>query len=175
MGQTANLGLPTIDNVELSGSLPDNWQALANGVNAAMGILDTIYSQGAPYAVKKTIVSSTIKAATPTDVTTASDDMLIEQIVMETDSVGLAGGTNFELLNNNANGVTGIFLSQAISGLGANVNVLGTSAGVAAMKPFVLEKGKKIQVQCTASDCTGPGVITLAIYGRRMGPASALS
>ena len=132
-------------------------------------VTDTPFSAGQPFALKKTVVSNTIKAATATAILTASDDELIEQIIMETDGTGLAGGTNFSILNDNATGAATV-LAQAISGLGVNANILGTSAGVTALKRFMLESGKHLLVQCSGVDCTGNGVITLVIYGRRMGP-----
>ncbi len=78
----------------------------------------------------------------------------------------MAGGTDFELQTNDADGAA-VFLSTAISGLGANATVSLDDATVT-KQATVLESGKAITAVSTVANCTGAGVVKIAIQFERM-------
>lgn len=111
---------------------------------------------------KVAITSSAIKTATSIDLTSvASGEFLIRDIILKTDSTGLAGGTNLQIKTTNSAGLVNV-LVEAVSNLGANKTVNMDTASVTKQKT-VLESGSKIQLNCTAADCTGAGIIYVYI------------
>lgn len=118
--------------------------------------------------VKKGVVSSTI-LQTGVDLSVASigGELAIEDFILKTNGTGLAAATNLNLLTNNANGVL-IFGVTAVSGLGANKTINMANASVTANGRTVLELGKKLQLSCTAADCTGAGTVDVYIKLRRI-------
>ena len=164
-GGTA-LGAPLADSKSLVDAL---------GVNgtAVTGVLTT--QPGSVFWVKKTLTSSDIKFQSAIDVTGVSSGgaLAIRDVILQTDSTGIATGTNFQLLTNNTKGVL-IFLSQAISGLGANATVTLVDAATT-KKPTVLETGKKIQVQNTIADSTGGGTVDVYIRFERLAAGATVA
>lgn len=138
---------------------------------------DNVSSQaaGTIFAVKKTLTSSAIVQA-GVDVTGVSSGGNIEilDIHMMTDGTGLAGGTNFEVRNNNAKGAALVF-AETVANLGANKSERLGSGSATAGQPFVLESGKKITADSTAADCTGSGTIDLYIVCRRLADGASLA
>lgn len=137
-------------------------------------------SAGNVFYRKITVTSSSLKSATATDISqTATGDLAILEMIVKTDATGLAGGTNFQILSNNAKGVANI-LVETISNLGANsTKVLRVGSAAAdtttadgtpsvTSLPTVLEAGKKLQVQNTASNGTGAGTIDIYIKFERV-------
>lgn len=137
-------------------------------------------SAGATFWRKITVTSSSIKTATKLAISTAATgDLAILQVIVKTDSTGLAGGTNFQLLSSNAKGVANI-LVETIANLGANTQKV-LSAGNADTDTTtsdatpsvtsligVLEAGKVLQVQNSASDGTGAGTIDIYVKFERV-------
>jgi len=130
---------------------------------------------GTRFWVKKTLTSSGILASAASDVTGVSSggDLKINDVIVKTDSTGLAAGTNFELKTNNAKGLLNFFVT-AVSGLGATKTIDLANASVTKIKT-VLESGKKIQVQSTAADCTGDGTIDVWIEFERIAAGATVA
>lgn len=138
-----------------------------------------VKSAGQRFWVGATITSSTL-TTTAQDFTTVSTGRLyIRNVLVKTDSTGLAGATNFELLSNNAKGVANIFV-ETVANLGANVTKCITDGAIQAETttsdahptvtalPTVLETGKKIQFDGTAAPGTGAGTIDVFIEFERI-------
>lgn len=122
---------------------------------------------GTSFWIYKQLTSSGIgtSAADLTGVSSGGK-LCIKQIILKTDSTGLATGTNLVIQSNNANGLATI-LSQAISGLGGNKTVTLLDAGTTKV-PTILELGKKLQYLCTGSACTGSGKVDVYIECERL-------
>ncbi len=137
-------------------------------------------SPGSEFWRKINVTSSSIKTATATDISVAATgDLAIRQIIVMTDATGLAGGTNFQILSNNAFGVANI-LVETVANLGANKQVVLSGNGadadtttsdatpsVTALQG-VLQAGKKLQVQNSAADGTGAGIAAVYILFQRI-------
>lgn len=183
------------NGVSLAEVLRDVWDALRNGTGGAepganKSIVDAVGFDGAAavtasagmlrtmnsttFIVKKTLTSSAIVQA-GVDVTGLSSvgDLLIENVTIQADATGLAGGTNFTLETNNAKG-SAVFLSSAVSGLGANALMDLDTASVTS-KNVVLESGKKVVAKCTVADCTGAGTIDVYLLCRRLADNATLA
>lgn len=123
---------------------------------------------GSTFWIKKTVVSSTITFASPVDITTVSSggELAVEEVVLKTDSTGLATGTNFELKSNNTNGLANIAV-ETVANLGASKTIDLNAASVTGIKT-VIENGAKLQVQSTVADCTGAGEIDIYVKFSRL-------
>lgn len=124
-----------------------------SGVNAYGGVVVAKFSG----------LSSDITTAAQNLATAYGGDISIENCIFNTDVTGLAGGTNLQLLNDNAIGLN-IFFSHAVSGLSGNITKDFFTATVA--QRVVIANGKHFQINCTGSVCTGAGVWTLEIQYR---------
>lgn len=133
---------------------------------------------GSYFVIKKTITSSGL-LTTAQDLTTVANrgELEVVQIIVKTDSTGLAGATNLEILSNNAKGQVNIAVA-AVSGLGASktkVMVGGSDDSTTDDNFFeitgrgtVLEAGKKLQYIGTGSAGTGAGTIDVYVMFRRL-------
>lgn len=129
---------------------------------------------GSSFWVKKTITSSGITTSAQSLTTAATGQLYVKQVIVKTDSTGLAGGTNFTILSSNANGVVNI-LVETVANLGANVTkVLSgvatagdttTSDGTPTVTSLntILEAGKKLQYLNTSAVGTGAGTIDVFV------------
>lgn len=129
-----------------------------------------IRAEGSVFFLRKTLVSSDITTSAQDLSSVASGDLLIEDIIVKTDSVGLAGMTNFRILSDNDDGEAAI-LEQAQSGLGGNITFSlknpNAQAGTV-NEPTVLEAGKKLQFLGTSSPGSGAGTIEVIVKFRRI-------
>lgn len=137
-------------------------------------------AHGTRFTVKKTITSSGITTSAQ-DLTSVANrgDLRIVEIIVKTDSTGLAGGTNFTILSDNAKGVVNI-LVETVANLGANITKVMSGGGTAAdtstsdarpsvtALPTVLEAGKKLQYLNTGSVGTGAGTIDVYVTFERL-------
>lgn len=183
------------NNVSIAEVLRDAWDALRNGTGGTepgtnKSILDAIGYDGASeiassaamlrtgvgstFVVKKTLTSSAITQA-GVDVTAVSTvgDIQIIDVTIQADATGLAAGTSFTLECNNTKG-SAVFLSTAVSGLGANTLMDLDSASVVS-KTVVLESGKKVVAKCTVADCTGTGTVDVYLVCRRLNNGASLA
>lgn len=127
------------------------------------------------YTITSSNITTTAQNLTPA----ATGKLLVEQVIVKTDATGLAGGTNFQILSNNAKGVANIFV-ETVANLGANITLVMapgvTGADVTTSKPTpsvtalqtILEAGKKIQYKNTVAAGTGAGTIDIAIKFTRL-------
>lgn len=134
---------------------------------------------GSSFWVKKTITSSTLLTTAQDLTTAATGQLFVKEIIVKTDSTGLAGATNFEILSNNAKGVVNIFV-ETVANLGANITKVMSGGGIGAdtstsdarpsvtALPTVLEAGKKIRYIGTSSAGTGAGTIDVFINFERI-------
>lgn len=141
-------------------------------IAASAGMLRT--AAGSIFVVKKTLTSSAVVQAgvDVTAVSTVGDIQLID-VLLQCDATGLAAGTNFTLECNNTKG-SAVFLSTAVSGLGANAVMDLDSASVTS-KTVVLESGKKIIAKSTVADCTGAGTVDVYLICRRLADNATLT
>ena len=135
--------------------------------------------------IKKTITSSAITTSAQDLSSVATGEIEIVQVIVKTDATGLAGGTNFSILSNNAKGVVNIFV-ETVANLGANITKVLATGPVAADTTTsdsaptvtglltVLEAGKKLQYLNTGSVGTGAGTIDVYIMYRRLAQSASI-
>jgi len=123
-----------------------------------------------------TVTSSSIKTATALDLITTSQiygKLYVRDIILKTDSTGLAGGTNFQIKTTNAAGSATI-LATAISGLGANATINMDTASVTKQRT-ILESGSKLQLQNTVADGSGAGTVEITVILSQIDPTSQIA
>lgn len=121
---------------------------------------------GGAFWVTKTVTSVNITMA-GVDLTGASDGALaITDVIAQTNSLGIAGGTNLQLVANNASGLAAFF-ETAVAGLGANKTVNLSTASVTGIRS-VLESGKKLTAKMTVANGSGLGQVTFYIKFERL-------
>lgn len=138
---------------------------------------------GATFWVKKTVTSSAV-LTTSVDITTpaAGGELFIEDVVIKSDTTGLATGTTFRVVSDNSKGTTTIFLTR-VSKLGVSKHVsfdselndpINASQSLSVNTPTVLEIGKKLSVSNTDTAATGAGTIDIYIKFRKLSDASKI-
>ena len=124
------------------------------------------------FIITKELTSSAIASSTATDITVpAQGDLIIDNIIVQTDATGLAGGTTFTISTDNAIGTTTVF-AHAVSGLGANATLDMYSATT--KQRTVLKDGKKLTVKCSVADCTGAGKIYITTKLIKASPTATI-
>lgn len=105
----------------------------------------------------KVITSSDLTTSTPIAITEyATGDLYIDNVIVSTDSTGLATGTALEIKVESPTYGLATFFSTAISGLGANKTIDLNTASVA-KQHVVLRNGERLVANCTTLACTGSG------------------
>jgi len=147
--------------------------APANGVSIAEGL--RYVAEGLPgtyFTTTSTVVSSSIPNNTQTAgaiTGAAGADLVLHDILIDTDATGLAAPTNIEFSTDNVSGATGagapIFL-EAIAALGANASESKKDA-TSHLLPYRLESGKKIFIHGDDAAGTGAGVATVTLVWQR--------
>lgn len=140
-------------------------------VAASAGMLRTM--AGTVFIIKKALTASAVVTG-GVDVTGTSSvgEILIEDIILQTDATGLAAGTLFTLGSDNSLG-TAVFLSHTVSALGAGTIIDKKVAATG--KSHVLESGKKVTAICTSTNCTGAGIINVYLLCRRLADNATLA
>lgn len=130
---------------------------------------------GTDLMIEKTLTSSDI-LTTGVDITGVSSGGALEVIGLtcNTDATGLAGGTNFQITSDNANGETIIF-EETVANLGANQTENLGSGSVVGRYGIVLETGKKLIAVSTVGDCTGAGTIDITIRFKRVADGATIA
>ncbi len=123
--------------------------------------------------VEKVVTSSDLSTSTPTAITQyATGNFYIDNIIVSTDSTGLATGTNFIInVDSPTYGLTTI-LSNAVSGLGANKTVDLNSATV--KQRVILEDGSRLVAYCTTANCEGAGKAKITVILKKASWGSAI-
>ncbi|MFA5695921.1 MAG: hypothetical protein WC917_00445 [Bacilli bacterium] len=167
-GGTA-LGTALAASKSIVDAIGSNGTTLVYGSGSALGAI------GTTFWIKKTMTSSNILDSGNTDITGVSSggELAIEDVIVKTDGTGLATGTNFELLSNNAKGLANIFV-ETVANLGATKTVDLTGASVTKIRT-ILESGAKLQVHSTAADCTGAGTIDIYVKFRRLAAGATVA
>lgn len=107
----------------------------------------------------------------------ANGDILIEDIVLETDGTGIAGPTNLNITTDNARGLTGAanpVVAQAVTGLGANKTIAAKAEATTKHLPFRLESGKKLYASGSSGAGTGAGICRVTLVCRRVADGNSL-
>lgn len=123
------------------------------GLNAAAGraiILVTGLSSDIPIS------------SAPANILLCYEDIYIENVTMLTDATGLATGTNFQLLTDDAAGLANIFVTTVAS-LGTSKTIDGATVASGSYQKTVIHKSKHLQISSTGAACTGTGVWYLYI------------
>ncbi len=142
---------------------PANCMLGVNTVQNTVGVGGDISAPMGSYVVLQKIITSSSITTSPQDLTTVATggDMVIENIILETDGTGLAGGTNFQILKNGGEGLA-IFMSETVGNLGANKTVDSFSASIAKQRSTI-KVGQKLQFDNTVGAGTGGGTIKVTI------------
>lgn len=120
------------------------------------------------FLITKEIISSTLTTSDVNIAELIGNGAVVEEVLVRTDSTGLAWGTNFQL---KADWI--VFFSTAVSGLGASsIKDLG-SASVTGVKAIVEEGTKYISVSNTVAVGTGAWVVTLVFVCRKLDQVSS--
>ena len=138
---------------------------------------------GATFWVKKTVTSSAIltTAVAITNPCTGGE-LAIEDVIVKTDSTGLAAGTTFRVVSDNSKGTTTVF-AETIARLGANKqSSFDRAFGLASNDsnaqgynvPTILEQGKVLSVRNTDAASTGAGTIDIYIKFRKLSDSSRI-
>lgn len=151
-----------------------------NPVNQPLGVGNEtgVNAFGGVGIVKVAGLSSDIPISTaPLNILTAyNSDIEIEDIVLETDTTGLAGGTTLELRTDDAVFGLRVPVSMAVSSLGASTtHSFFGSTPFTVWGTFVLRQGQKLQIDSTVAACTGAGKFQLWIKYRPMAAAGSLA
>ncbi len=135
-------------------------------------------SAGSSFWLKLTLTSSDILASAATDLTSAANgDLVVEQVILQTDSTGLATGTNFEISVSGETYGENKPIVETVANLGASVSraVIGGDTDATNVRllsvtgtPFLLEAGDKLQYGCTTLDCTGAGKMVVLLKFTRL-------
>jgi len=115
------------------------------------------------YTIEKKVTSSTITTSAVNIAQVIWGGTIIEDIIVRTDSTGLAGWTNFTL---SADWI--VFFSTAVSWLGASSILDLNSASVTWIKALIESWVKNISVANTVAVWTGAWVITIELVCRRL-------
>lgn len=123
----------------------------------------------------KVLTSSSLTTSTATYVTQpATGDFYIDNVVVSTDSTGLAAGTNFQLLiDSPAYGLKTAFFATAVSGLGANKTLDINTASVTKQR-VILQDGDRVVAYCTTANCTGAGKIRVDLILKKVTQGAAI-
>lgn len=168
VGTTLGAGVSIID------ALGSNGSTLAYGSGSILGAIGTVH------VITKTLVSSTIPqdGVSTVNITGVSSGgpLIIEEVTLNTNGTGLAGGTNFQLeISGNIYGSTGAIMAETVANLGANKTISGTNASITPLNGAVLENGAKIVATSTVGACTGAGVIQMQIKFRRVAAGATVA
>lgn len=129
---------------------------------------------GSYIVIHSDVTSSSIPNNTQTSAAitgTSSGKLLLIDIYINTDSIGLAGPTNIEFSTDNTNGKTGAdapIVLEVIAGLGASLNWDASSDATTEYLPLYLESGKKIYIHGDDGAGTGSGHAYITMVFQRI-------
>lgn len=130
-------------------------------------------SSGERFWIKKTITSSTITTAAQALTTAATGQLAVLNVIVKTDSTGLAGGTNFVISSTNVKGPVNMAV-ETVANLGANIfkaidsQGTGTQFSVTNGGPTILESGARLNFNNTVAVGTGAGTIDIFVQFERI-------
>lgn len=106
----------------------------------------------------------------------ASGDLILEDIIFQTDGTGLAAPTNIEISCDNANGKTGAgapIVLEPIASFGANLTV--SKKDTTHSLPMILESGKKLYIHGDDAAGTGTGEVNIYMIFRSLTAGASIS
>lgn len=116
------------------------------------------------FVIEKKVTSSDILTASATNIAEfVWTWVIIEDVIVRTDSTWLAGWTNFQL---KADGI--VFFSEAVANLWADTIMDLKNASVTGIKAYMWNGTKYVSVQNTAAVGTGAWVITIQLVCRKL-------
>jgi hypothetical protein len=157
-------------------------QSTAAASSAAQAVINTTVAPsatslsgaiGTEFGIKKTLTSSAITTSAQ-NLTTASTggELLIKDIIIQTDSTGLAGGTLMQITSTNAKGNLTVF-TYAVATLGGNATGNFEISGIGT--PFVLESGANLQYNMTGINGTGAGTADVRVICERLAAGATMA
>lgn len=148
-------------------NLPDNGLLSSIAQASALALKLDANGVGTEFWVKKEVTSSDIKTAFLLSITDASTggELALTDVILKTDSTGLATGTNIQLKTTNTHGAT-LIASEAVASLGANATS-DTNSMLTFVKT-IIETGKRVVMDCTGIDCTGAGIMYVYLKFQRL-------
>lgn len=160
-------------------------QTVTEGIarDTAIGVIDGLVDSSGTITIVKSITSSDIPddgGGTPLAAPltgAASGNLLLEEIVMQTDGTGLAGPTTVQVVCDNVKGLTGATVpvwDEATANLGANTHINNSEADTNEL-PMMLESGKKLYINGDSTLGTGAGVVDVIMKFRRMTANSTIA
>lgn len=148
----------------------------ALGVNG----VDSFYNEGSIAGAKGTTFVLSVQRASSTIVqvasnltSTANGSLLLEDIVCQTDSVGLATGTNVVITCDNSAGAA-IVYQETVANLGAS-STSSWNSTASTSPPYAIEFGKRLKIESTVADCTGAGYVNIYLKFRRISEGASIS
>lgn len=182
------LTVPTADvstNAAAKDVIGNKADAAVVAVGAVASIIAYIKGLVKPIGSQFVLSISVTSSAIPNNTQTAgaftgaaSGALLIEDIIFETNSTGIAGPTNLEITTDNVSGLTGADapnILQAVSALGANKTVVCRVDSATKKLPFVLESGKKLFIDGDDGAGTGAGTARITIVARRLAAEATIA
>lgn len=125
------------------------------------------------FVVSKTITSSAISTTTAADLTnTVTGKLYVDNIILSTDSPGLAGCTSLNILvSGNTYGTT-VVASSAVSSLATSSTIDLNSAST--KQRIVLENGAKLQYKGIGGTCSGAGKLQATVILKKADAGSSI-
>ena len=153
----------------------DSSSVAANNDGSVLERLEYVATPpGSELVVQKTLTSSAIVQAGVDITAVSSGELILEDIFLDTDSTGLAAGTNFTIETSGSLGLS-VFLSEAVANLGGNQTVVAENASVIPFYGREWASGTKLIAKCTSADCTGSGTIKVTMKFRRVDQGASIA
>ena len=194
-------GAAPANAVSLAEAVRDIWDAVRNGTGGtepgtnksvidAIGMTGTARiadaagqlaaANGTLLPIVVTVVSSSIPNNTQTGgaiTGAASGNLILEEILINTDATGVVNPTNLEFSTDNVSGNTGAgdpIALEAVAALGANVSESKKDFTSHSL-PMLLESGKKVFIHGDDAAGTGAGVATITLMFRRAADGATIA
>jgi hypothetical protein len=132
-------------------------------------ILYDVNAPGNTFTISKTFGHTSISSAAAADVTTeATGKLLVDFIALRNNAVAVAHTANNIIVSaDNDTGATTV-----ISAAGTN---LGSTESSVTNTPFVLESGKKLQIEASTTTLTSTGTLTVDVVFKRLEDGASIS
>lgn len=143
-----------------------NWR----GIMERSGLNSFINKGRTAIVAKATVVSSGIPNNTQTGgaiTGAANKDLILEDIIFQTDGTGLAAPTNIEISCDNVNGKTGAAAPLVLEPVGSfGANLITSKRDTTHFLPMLLESGKKLYIHGDDAAGTGAGEVEITMIFR---------
>ena len=158
----------------------------AIGYDGAAKIADAAGQLGSAIGTCFYTTSAVTSNAIPNNIQTGGNftgassggNLVVEEIIVQTDFTGWAAPTNIEITTDNVNGLTGPdapLLLEGIASFGANKTMVASKDGTTKILPFVLESGKKLFIHGDDNSGTGGGIGNIYVKWRRLADGATIA